>query len=139
MAAAAFWIAMGHAVREPAICKRPLPPLAGLMGEVTVGRQHLDETGMLVKCGPHRRIQCRTIFAAIHIVAGNAVLKRIEPRSQRSKRRSTKWRGNVPTFEYETAAGQLVQMRCLDIGMAHEAIVHPCLVITQDKHDVGSL
>ena len=80
------------------------------------------------------------IFAATpHIVAGNAVLEGIEPRRQRSKRRPTKWRRNIPTFEDETAGSQFIEVRRFDIRMPHKAIVHPCLVIAQDEHDVGWL
>ena len=70
------------------------------------------------------------------IVAGDTVLVWKESGHQRSERRTANRRRDVTAIEEKAAACELVQMGCLDVGVTHEAVVAPRLIVTEDEDNV---
>lgn len=89
-----------------------------------------------MKGGAQWLIERLTVFIAIHIVAGDAVIIGKSPGEQRGERGTAQRRGDVTTLEDDTLRGEFVEMRRLDHGMPHEPIIGPALVITENDHDV---
>ena len=114
------------------------------MGEVTIRSQHPDEAGVLVECRAQRSIQFMAfgteVTAAVRtprdIVAGDTVLVWKESGHQRGERRTANRRRDVTAIEEKAAACELVQMGRLDVGVTHEAVVAPRLIVTEDEDNV---
>ena len=83
MPATALRITVGHAVGKTAVFIGPLPPLAGLVGEVAVLRQHFNKARVLVERFTLRHIQLSTLILPVDIVAGNPMLEGVKPRHHR--------------------------------------------------------
>ncbi len=139
MSAAALRVTVRHAVGESAILEGSLPPFTGLVGEVAVRRQQLDEARQLVERRTHWYIQLGAFIFPIDVIPCDSVLKRISSRRHRSQGGAAKRCGDVTPLEYEALFGQLVKMRRFDLRMPHEPVVRPCLVVTQNKNDIGWL
>ncbi len=139
MAPTSLRIAMGHPMSEPAILKRSFPPLARLVRKVTVRGQCPDKTRVPMELLAQRHIQGRAIDAAIHVVARDAVLKRMEPGDDGGQGRTAKRRRHVATFENQTLPGETVEIRSPNLRMPHEAVVRPRLIIAEYQDDIGRL
>ena len=74
---------MGHAMGKASVLIGALPPLAGLVGEVTVLRQHSDKARVLVERFTHRHIQLGTLIFPVDIVTSDPVLKGVNARDHR--------------------------------------------------------
>jgi len=48
-------------------------------------------------------------------------------------------RGDVTPLKYEAPFGQPVEVRRFGVGMAHEPIIRPSLVIAKNEDDIGWL
>ena len=70
------------------------------------------------------------------IVAGDTVLVWKESGHQRGERRTANRRRDVSAIEEKAAACELVQMRRLNVGVTHEAVVAPRLIVTEDEDNV---
>ena len=68
---------------KASVLEGAFPPLAGLVGEVAVLRQHFDEARVLVECFTHRHIQLSTLILPVDIVTGNPMLEGVKPRHHR--------------------------------------------------------
>jgi hypothetical protein len=126
----------GHVMGAAAIAIGALPPLARLVGKISLCDQRFDQARVLVKRLANRQVELRSIVAAIDIVASHAVLMRIKPGDDRGQRRAAKGRGDISSSKHQTALGQPIEIGRLDFVVAHETVVGPTLVIAEDEHDI---
>ncbi len=142
----ALGVAVGHPVSEAAVLPGALPPLAGLVRQVAVGGQQPDKAGMLMKGLAQRFVEFMPLGTRVavllhasptHIITCDAMLERKEPSDHGSEGRAANWRRHVTAFKDQALGCELVEMWGLDLGVPHEAIVRPCLIIRQNKYDIG--
>ena len=70
---------------------------------------------MLVEGLAHRHVERGAVVVAVHVVAGDPVLERIEPGHHRGQRRPAQRSGDVAALEDEAALRQTVEVRGLDL------------------------
>ena len=132
MAAAALWIAMRHAGGEAALCKISFPPFARLEADVAAFGEQLGQRWRAANVPEH----LTPIGSFRRVVAGHQVLMRIETRDDRHQARPTEARGRVAAGEDDALLRQSIEVRRLNLRMAHEAVIGPALVVGQQDDDV---
>ena len=140
-------IAAGHPSREPPARKIPLPPLAGLEGTVAVRgeegweRRPFGEVpvhrlaALLEETLPLGRVPCEPV-AAGGIVADDPVLVGEAAGDQRGQARATEARRDIPAPVKKAFARQPVEVGRPQVGMAHEGVVAPVLVVGDYCNDI---
>ena len=130
-------ITFGHSFSESASLIGALPPFAALVADITFLSKPLRQCSGFVDmrdeqfAGVLARLFCVSciLWRVGRIVAGGLVLVRIESRGNGHKSRATQGSRYVAALEEGALRGQLVQMRRLDVGMPHEAVVGVALVV----------
>ena len=76
-------------------------------------------------------------FSHIRAIAPHGCLVRIKPGNDAGQRGTANRRGGVTAFVDQALAGELIEVGCFEVRVAHEAVVVPALVIAQDEDHVG--
>jgi hypothetical protein len=71
------------------------------------------------------------------IIAGDHVLVGILTVDQSDERGAAQRGGNISTLEKDAFLGKLVQVRGLDVGMPHESVIGPRLIIGDNIQNIG--
>ena len=123
---------MRHPCRKAPVCWRSLPPFPTLKADVALLRQPFRQRRQSVDMPKH--------FHAIRplggIVSDDLVLVRIQARNDGCQARPAQTRWDVTICETGTLAGKAIQVWGLDLGVPHESIIGPGLIITQDQDNV---
>lgn len=134
------------------VARISLLPLSGLKRGIPVilqlfhqGRRMLKRGGhgfrLLLGQGPQFFVgpQSQVVNAFTHerAIAPHSCLVRIKPGDDACQRGAANRRGGVAAFINQALAGELIEVGCFEVRMAHEAVVVPALIIAQDKDHVG--
>ena len=132
----------GHSMGESTVLVVSFPPLSTLVTEVSLFAEQLGQGFEAVEVGNELgplvvvKLALDVAFGR-GIITRDAVLVGVLPVDQGDERRPAQGGGNIPAFEKNALLGKLVQMRGLDLGMPHESVIGPCLIIGDDIENVG--
>lgn len=139
MSATASGVTVGHAVGEATTAMVALPPLAGLMTDVPLLGQQSRECRGLVNVGDHFFAEFLELWTPGQgrVVRGDLVLVWKEASDHRREAGPTEARRDIAMSKGETFACEFVDMGSLDVGMIHERIIIPGLVVANDHDHIG--
>src|SRR5205823_6937024 len=125
MPATARRIAMRHAGSEAALGVVALPPFAALKADITLLGQQLRQRGRAANVLQH----LAAIGSLRRIVTSDQVLVRIKARDDRHQAGPAEARGRIAAGEDDTLRSEPIQVRRLNLRVAHEAVVAPSLIV----------
>ena len=141
-------IAVRHPFGKPAATARvAFPPLPRLEAQVTFLLQESRQRRRLLEQRDHLLplLQVTSVFVRLRrghsfrerrVVRGDLVLMRIEAGDHRREARPAQTARHVAAFEEQPFRRELVEMRRLDVLVAHEAVVGPALIVTDDEEHI---
>ncbi len=126
-----------HAVRKPGhLFGIALPVFTGMQAQVAGFSEQSRQLRMPgVAVDPFLSLSPAAEFFR-RVVAGPAVLVRIQPGHHRRQRRRAQGRGDITAGKHQAFTGQLIEMRRADDRVSHEPVIVVSLVIADDHHEI---
>ena len=150
MPTATCGIGVSHGVGEASALGFAFPVLAGLQGEVASVVERSGDVRVFDEACVELFVLGSPIwmFARGHaieslllwrfeIVPSDAMFVRMEPCQNGGEGRAAEWASNIATGKREGLVGELVEVGRFDVGMAHETVVRPGLIVGDDEEHVG--
>ena len=137
--AASSRVAVRHALGEAAAAAGvALPPLAGLVADVALLGEQFRQRRGLVDVRDHLLPLAQELLAPgqRRVVGRDLVLVRVQPGDHRRQARPAQARRHVAALERQTLIREFVDVRRLDVRVAHERVIVPGLVVGDDHHHV---
>ena len=122
-----------HVISEANPVRMAHPVFASVQSQIT----GLGEQSGQLRLFEKRLNPIGALLPTDGIVAGNAVLMRVQPGQHRCQRRTTDRGGYVSTGKGQAFGGEPVDVWGLGVGMTGKTVIGPRMIIADNQHDIG--